>query len=71
MNDTLVDVDVVMHASQEKAVFISKNGDPSCGFWLSKVGIDVYRDRNDKTGRSYVITMPLSQAKKLKLIEVE
>ena len=71
MKDILVDVDVVMHANQERSVFISKNGDPSCGFWLSKVGIDVYRDRNDKTGRSYVITMPLSQAKKHKLLEDE
>jgi hypothetical protein len=71
MAETLVDVDVILHANQERAVFVSKNGDPSCGFWLSKVGIDVYRDRKDKTGRGYVITMPLSQAKKLKLIEAE
>jgi hypothetical protein len=71
MGESLVDVDVIMHANQERSIFISKNGDPSCGFWLSKVGIDVYRDRKDKTGRTYVVTMPLSQAKKLKLLEDE
>lgn len=71
MSDILVDVDVTMHANHERSVFVSKNGDPACGFWLSKVGIDVYRNRDDKTGRGYVITMPLSQAKKLNLLEDE
>lgn len=53
MKSELVDIEVTIHAETDLAILVSDDGDKGNAVWLPKSQIEI-----EKSGKTYVVTMP-------------